>query len=82
MSVLSLPESGQKKFEFVYSYLKIQRKDQNLVNRFYLLSNPPTPTSLPAPPHTHMHTHTHTHTHTHHTHSMDNTKMDRILTIH
>ena len=76
MSGLSLPESGQKKFEFVYSYLKIQRKDQNLVNRFYLLSNPPTPTSIPPP------THTHAYTHTHHTHSMDNIKMDRILTIH
>ena len=75
MSGLSLPESGQKKFEFVYSYLKIQRKDQNLVNRFYLLSNPPTPTSTPP-------THTHACTHTHHTHSMDNIKMDRILTIH
>ena len=75
MSVLSLPESGQKKFEFVYSYLKIQRKDQNVVNRFYLLSNPPTPTSTPPP-----HTHTHAYTHTHHTHSMEN--MDRILTIH
>ena len=74
MSGLSLPESGQKKFEFVYSYLKIQRKDQNVVNRFYLLSNPPTPTSTPP------HTHTHAYTHTHHTHSMEN--MDRILTIH